>query len=299
MSDFNASDFGNSTKRRLPICFCLDTSGSMQGDPINQLNMGLQNFVSSIKANDDTRSATDIAIITFGSSVEIVMPFGKIKEDGVPDNVHNDYMDFMLSLRRNNVSLAQMTEEVQRAMEEKENTENALRSEMTPEQLDVVEAHEPVGVVDHLGLAFADALTTGKFLYRDGILYGHVFQGRISENHPRRKFQALGLILSDILQDCEENRIARIASGRLVDADAGGLVVVIILALDELPVLGQHERIWLFIEIHTLFRHRNKSVLLDILVQQMKDKALPDDGAPETRRTVPAYTEKRIVMVIV
>lgn len=85
MSDFSASDFGNSTKRRLPICFCLDTSGSMQGDPIKQLNMGLQNFLSSIKANDETRSATDISIITFGSSVDIVMPFGKIsKENGIP-----------------------------------------------------------------------------------------------------------------------------------------------------------------------------------------------------------------------
>ncbi len=86
MSEINASDFGNSTKRRLPICFCLDTSGSMQGDPIKQLNMGLQNFLSSIKANDDTRSATDISIITFGSSVDIVLPFGKIAKDkGLPE----------------------------------------------------------------------------------------------------------------------------------------------------------------------------------------------------------------------
>ncbi|MBO7426957.1 MAG: VWA domain-containing protein [Clostridia bacterium] len=86
MTEINASDFGNSTKRRLPICFCLDTSGSMQGDPIKQLNMGLQNFLSSIKANDDTRSATDISIITFGSSVDIVLPFGKIAKDkGLPE----------------------------------------------------------------------------------------------------------------------------------------------------------------------------------------------------------------------
>lgn len=82
---FSASDFGNSTKRRLPICFCLDTSGSMMGNPIKQLNAGLANFIASIKANDDTKSATDIAIITFGSSVEIVMPFGKINNDGLPE----------------------------------------------------------------------------------------------------------------------------------------------------------------------------------------------------------------------
>ncbi|MCQ2482724.1 MAG: VWA domain-containing protein [Clostridia bacterium] len=82
MSDtFNSSEFSNSTKRRLPICFCLDTSGSMMGNPIKLLNSGLQNFVTSIKANDDTRSATDIAIVTFGASVEIVMPFGKLGKD--------------------------------------------------------------------------------------------------------------------------------------------------------------------------------------------------------------------------
>ncbi|MCR4671417.1 MAG: VWA domain-containing protein [Saccharofermentans sp.] len=83
---FNASDFGTSTKRRLPICFALDTSGSMMGNPIKQLNMGLQNFLASIKANDDTRASTDIAIITFGSKVEVVMPFGKIsKENKIPE----------------------------------------------------------------------------------------------------------------------------------------------------------------------------------------------------------------------
>ena len=82
---FNASEFSNSTKMRLPICFCLDTSGSMMGNPIKQLNMGLSNFIASIKANDDTKAATDIAIVTFGSSVEIVMPFGKIKDEGLPE----------------------------------------------------------------------------------------------------------------------------------------------------------------------------------------------------------------------
>ena len=86
LENFSSSDFGSSTKRRLPICFALDTSGSMMGIPIKQLNMGLQNFVASIKSNDDTRSSTDIAIVTFGSKVDFVMPFGKISKDkGIPE----------------------------------------------------------------------------------------------------------------------------------------------------------------------------------------------------------------------
>ena len=55
-------------------------------EQLKQLNMGLQNFVASIKSNDDTRSSTDIAIVTFGSKVDIVMPFGKISKDkGIPE----------------------------------------------------------------------------------------------------------------------------------------------------------------------------------------------------------------------
>ncbi|MCQ2527846.1 MAG: ABC transporter ATP-binding protein [Saccharofermentans sp.] len=112
------------------------------------LAVGDTNFQAKCfnKMQDIKAAGTTIVIVSHSlSQIEQIcdrsvwIHAGKIKEDGVPDNVHNDYMDFMLSLRRNNVSLAQMTEEVQRAMEEKENTENALRSEMTPEQLDVVE----------------------------------------------------------------------------------------------------------------------------------------------------------------
>lgn len=82
---FQESDFGKSTKRRLPICFCLDVSGSMAGNPIKELNDGLQSFFSSIRENDETRSAADISIITFGGKVEIVLPFGKLsKQQAIP-----------------------------------------------------------------------------------------------------------------------------------------------------------------------------------------------------------------------
>ena len=84
-NDFNASDFGKSTRRRLPICFCLDVSGSMSGNPIRQLNDGLQSFFASIRENDETRAAADICIVTFGGTVDIFLPFGKLdKEHPVP-----------------------------------------------------------------------------------------------------------------------------------------------------------------------------------------------------------------------
>jgi len=75
---FSESDFGRSTRRRLPICFCLDVSGSMSGEPIRELNDGLQSFFSSIRENEETRAAADICIVTFGGTVDIVLPFGKL-----------------------------------------------------------------------------------------------------------------------------------------------------------------------------------------------------------------------------
>ncbi len=84
-SKFQEADFGKSTRRRLPICFCLDVSGSMAGNPIRELNDGLQSFFSSIRENEETRSAADISIVTFGGKVEIVLPFGKLsKQQPIP-----------------------------------------------------------------------------------------------------------------------------------------------------------------------------------------------------------------------
>jgi len=76
--NFKEADFSKSTRRRLPICFCLDVSGSMSGNPIKELNEGLQSFFSSMRENEETRSSADICVVTFGGTVDIVMPFGKL-----------------------------------------------------------------------------------------------------------------------------------------------------------------------------------------------------------------------------
>jgi len=75
---FKEADFSKSTRRRLPICFCLDVSGSMSGNPIKELNEGLQSFFSSMRENEETRSAADVCVVTFGGTVDIVIPFGKL-----------------------------------------------------------------------------------------------------------------------------------------------------------------------------------------------------------------------------
>jgi len=53
----------------------------MSGNPIRQLNDGLQSFFASIRENDETRSAADICVVTFGGTVDIFLPFGKLEKD--------------------------------------------------------------------------------------------------------------------------------------------------------------------------------------------------------------------------
>ncbi|ETK11245.1 hypothetical protein T231_00965 [Tannerella sp. oral taxon BU063 isolate Cell 6/7/9] len=54
-------------------CFCilvLDTSGSMYGEPITELNNGLKQFQSDILNDTDALTKLEVSIITFGSTVQ-------------------------------------------------------------------------------------------------------------------------------------------------------------------------------------------------------------------------------------
>ena len=102
-------EFSNNTNARLPVLFLLDTSSSMNGiirgdnqhivrqeyaDGINwnivtgdnmvtrmdELNTGLQRFVSDILADPLAKLAADVAVITFARTVATVKEFGPIRE---------------------------------------------------------------------------------------------------------------------------------------------------------------------------------------------------------------------------
>lgn len=56
-------------------CLCvlvLDTSGSMSGKPIAELNKGLVDFIEEIDEDDTTRQRLEVALISFNSKVELI-----------------------------------------------------------------------------------------------------------------------------------------------------------------------------------------------------------------------------------
>lgn len=61
---------------RVPIVIALDTSGSMTGAKIDELNKGVSLFLDTVLEDEVTRFSADIAIITFGQRVTKVLDFG-------------------------------------------------------------------------------------------------------------------------------------------------------------------------------------------------------------------------------
>jgi uncharacterized protein YegL len=70
-----------------PRCACvllLDTSGSMGGSPIDELNIGLQEFKKELCDDGLAKKRVEVAIITFGGSVNVACDFTTAEQFAPP-----------------------------------------------------------------------------------------------------------------------------------------------------------------------------------------------------------------------
>ncbi|MBE0696436.1 MAG: hypothetical protein IH586_05885, partial [Anaerolineaceae bacterium] len=63
------AEFADNPEPRCPVVLVLDTSGSMQGTAIQELNEGLKAFGAAIKADRLASLRVEIAVIVFGGKV--------------------------------------------------------------------------------------------------------------------------------------------------------------------------------------------------------------------------------------
>ncbi|MGP1518067.1 MAG: vWA domain-containing protein [Ottowia sp.] len=63
---------------RCPCLLVLDTSGSMSGEPIAQLNAGVRQFIQELQRDEVAACSVEVAIIVAGGRVESVMPFNTV-----------------------------------------------------------------------------------------------------------------------------------------------------------------------------------------------------------------------------
>jgi uncharacterized protein YegL len=70
MSYFDQAEFADNPEPRCPVVLCLDTSGSMKGDPIVQLNEALAQFSAELKDDSLASLRVEVAVVTFGGGVK-------------------------------------------------------------------------------------------------------------------------------------------------------------------------------------------------------------------------------------
>jgi uncharacterized protein YegL len=75
------------SNRRLPVYLALDTSGSMRGEPIQAVNVGLQALLASLRQNPFALESANLCIVTFDARVNEVLPMTPVEHIVLPEIV--------------------------------------------------------------------------------------------------------------------------------------------------------------------------------------------------------------------
>ncbi|KAA6300511.1 MAG: hypothetical protein EZS26_003350 [Candidatus Ordinivivax streblomastigis] len=70
--------------RRLPVYLLLDTSGSMKGEPIESVKVGLEAMIASLRQDPFALESVYISIITFDREVKQIMPLTELETMQLP-----------------------------------------------------------------------------------------------------------------------------------------------------------------------------------------------------------------------
>ena len=76
--------------RRLPVYLLLDTSGSMKGEPIESLRVGLQSLISSLRQDPHALESVYLSVIAFGRAVTELCPLTSLEDFQCPQIAEPD-----------------------------------------------------------------------------------------------------------------------------------------------------------------------------------------------------------------
>lgn len=77
-------EFVENPENRCPVVLLLDTSGSMCGEPIQELNRGIAAFKEDVVKDAQASLSVELAIVTFGGSVQLIQDFTSIDNFNPP-----------------------------------------------------------------------------------------------------------------------------------------------------------------------------------------------------------------------
>ncbi|MCC5656487.1 VWA domain-containing protein [Nostoc sp. XA010] len=73
-------EFVENPENRCPVILLLDTSGSMSGQPIQELNQGLAAFKADVLKDSQASLSVEVSMITFGPIVKLTQDFVTIDQ---------------------------------------------------------------------------------------------------------------------------------------------------------------------------------------------------------------------------
>ena len=71
--------------RRLPVYLLIDTSGSMTGEPIESVKVGLEAMLSSLRGDPFALESANISIITYDREVKVILPLTPLEYIQIPE----------------------------------------------------------------------------------------------------------------------------------------------------------------------------------------------------------------------
>lgn len=71
--------------RHLPVYILIDTSGSMKGEPIESVKVGLTDMIATLRQNAFALETVCISIITYNSEVKQILPLTELEHLQIPD----------------------------------------------------------------------------------------------------------------------------------------------------------------------------------------------------------------------
>lgn len=83
--DIRVDDLIENPTPRVPVSICIDTSGSMMGDKIQELIEGIGLFYDAIDEDDDAHDAAEVSVVAFNSGADLIQEFASI--DGLKRDI--------------------------------------------------------------------------------------------------------------------------------------------------------------------------------------------------------------------
>lgn len=87
-SDLELTEFADNPEPRCAVVLLLDTSGSMHGQPISELNAGLKEFERALKSDRLAALRVEVAVVTFGGSVRALSVNAESNTEAALDAEH-------------------------------------------------------------------------------------------------------------------------------------------------------------------------------------------------------------------